>query len=491
MGTRRRWRSIAAAWVTIVALGMLPKAAGSDEGLDSRELKGTWRAELHHLASSERVWLSFEEGEDGTLRAAGTIPSIDAWSIPLGPVTLDPATRQVRIGEWTLRFDPDRRELTGQLPAAFVPVGEIAAVFSPSDPPAPVSRAIDAPVAKPVWTADLGAPVWAGVTYRDGRVYAGTDSGALVALDARGGTEAWRTETGGAIRARPTVDADRLFVPSDDGHLYRIDTRSGTIAFKRRIAVDGYERAAFDTFASSPAVVGQRLFVGSTDGRFHAVDVETGRIVWTRSFGTAVSSSPGVGDGRVFFGCHDGKVYALDAGTGETAWTLDTGAPVTTSAVVSDGLVVVGSRSYELIALDSATGKPRWRHYVWFSWIDSDPRIVGDTVYVGSSDAQRLFAIDLASGRTRWSFHTGGWAWAGPAVTDDTVYTGAVGTSGYIGRRTGGFYAVARRDGKPSWKFPVVAEEGRRRWGFASSPAIGPERVFVGGLDGKLYAFER
>jgi hypothetical protein len=31
----------------------------------------------------------------------------------------------------------------------------------------------------------------------------------------------------------------------------------------------------------------------------------------------------------------------------------------------------------------------------------------------------------------------------------------------------------------------------RETWGFASSPATDGERVFVGGLDGTLYAFPR
>jgi len=221
------------------------------------------------------------------------------------------------------------------------------------------------------------------------------------------------------------------------------------------------------------------------------LDPTDGAIRWQYRAEDAVTSTPAVADGRLFVGSFDGKVYALDAADGRELWRYDTGAAVSSSAAIAGDLVLIGGRSYDLWALDAATGAAAWNLYYWFSWVESDPTVVGDTAYVGSSDALKLFAIDVATGVPRWTFRTGGWTWARPAVTDDAVYVGSVGVGQYIGERRAGFFAVDRRDGSALWHFPLARPDDRDPWGFASSPAVGEEHVFVGGLDGVLYAFRR
>jgi outer membrane protein assembly factor BamB len=196
-----------------------------------------------------------------------------------------------------------------------------------------------------------------------------------------------------------------------------------------------------------------------------------------------------VAGGRVYFGSFDGAVYALDARSGDLIWKHDTGAPVVSSPAVDGGHVLVGSRSYDLLALGAADGLPDWTFYYWFSWVESSATLHRGTAYVGSSDAHRLWALDLRTGERSWNFDTRGSSWAQPAVTDDAVYIGAVGVADYLVDHRGGFFAVHRDTGRARWAFPVQRPEGSALWGFASAPAVGGGLVFVGGLDGKLYAF--
>ena len=91
--------------------------------------------------------------------------------------------------------------------------------------------------------------------------------------------------------------------------------------------------------------------------------------------------------------------------------------------------------------------------------MESSPVVVDDIVYVGSSDALELFAFDLATGEEIWHFATGGWSWGTPVVTDDAVYImSPAPIEGYV---TGGVFA---------------------------SPVILDGVVYVGALDGRIYA---
>jgi outer membrane protein assembly factor BamB len=440
----------------------------------------------------------FERAADGTLDAFAVLPAIEAWRIPLGKATVHRDSAQVRIGGWSLDWKEEGPALEATLPGGLVPVHEIRAELKPCDPwrpadlPAPGEPA---PVAEPVWTHDAGAPIWAGVAAGDATVWVGTDAGELLAVDAGSGARRWSLATGGSIRARPTLQGARLFVPSDDGHVYAVDANDGRVVWKRRVVEGAIERGKrYDHYAAAVTIDGDTLYVAGADGGVHALVAASGEPRWSRRVGDAVTSAPVPAGGRVHFGSFDGKVYAFDAASGAPVWEHDTGGAVASPVAVAGGKVLAGSRSYDLLALDAASGEEVWSRYYWFSWVDSEPVVDSDTVYVGSSDALRLFAFDLASGEPRWSFRTGGWTWPAPALDDETVYAGAVGTGDYIGERRGGFFAVRRADGRPVWRYlpPRPAGNGNdERWGFASSPAVAGGRVFVGGLDGKLYAFNR
>lgn len=477
-------------WVATAVAIPVVGCRTAPEPLNEKALLGTWAGEAEHNGQGGRFFVRFAHDSDGTISATLSLPSMGAWDVPAGVATIHDG--EVHVGSWVLRWNPVVPALEGRLPASLVPVYEIGAVLTRSDPVEPEPISVDAPLADPVWTLDVGAPIWAGVAHDGGTIYGGADSGELFALDAADGGVRWRAATEGAIRARPTVDGGRLFVPSDDGNLYRIDTPTGAVVWKMPIVDEAYERGGrFDHYASAAALVSDTVFIGSPDGSVRALDADSGEQYWRFAASDAVASTPVVASGRVYVGSFDGNVYALHAATGESLWERSTGAAIPSSAAFANDHVVIGSRSYDLLALDAKTGTPLWTRYYWFSWVDSDPVIVDETVYIGSSDALCLFAFDLTSGEPRWSFRTGGWTWPQPAVTDNAVYVGTVGTADYIGPRYGGFFAVDRKDGTPLWQYAAEQPDSGDMWGFASYAVAAADKVFVGGLDGRLYAFSQ
>jgi outer membrane protein assembly factor BamB len=471
-------------------------SSGLNAPPDPAAIAGAWNGTAVHDSESQPIGLSFQAAQDGTLAVKMSVPALNLWDLPLPPARLEPGA--VRIGStFLLKHDPAAGTLTGPLPQALVPVYTIPVTLRRGALPRTARPEPDAPLARPLWTFDAGAPVWAGAEAARGTVFIGGEDGRLHALDARSGTERWALRTGGPIRARATVSGDDVFVPSDDGFLYRLEADSGRERWKVRVESGpvvrvpiGDPKSRFERTASSAVVAGGRVYLGTHDGHVLALAARDGGRVWAFKAGDTVLSTPAVEGSRVFFGSFDGHVYALDAASGALRWKHDTKGAVVSAPVVHDGRVIVGSRSYDLVALDARTGERAWTRYIWFSWVESSPVVREGVVYVGSSDAARLFAIDARTGRSVWEVDTGGWPWPTPAVTDRRVFIGAAGDAEYLVKHQGAFLAVDRATGRVAWRHPVPPPpSGKGQSGFVGSAAVAEGRVFVGGLDGRVYAF--
>lgn len=466
-----------------------PSAAGPMDGI-----LGAWEADLEHNGRHGRFALEFERQDSGAVLARVSMPQLDVWSLPAWQVTMEGA--EVHLGSTVLKYDAAAGTLTGVMPDSIVPVHRIPLLLRrvPSlDRPAVAEMPL--PVREPAWTFETEGPIWAGVLYADDLLYAGSDDGIFYAIDATSGVESWRFATEGAIRARPALDGSRVLVHSDDGYLYRLDVKSGSVEWRARLGAPlqriefGGEGYRYDGYASGPAVADGVIYISHAEGRLLAIDARSGEERWAFKTQDHIASTPLVRDGRVYIGSYDGKVRAFHAESGTLLWEYDTGAPVSSSAAWHEGKVIIGSRSYDLLALNAGDGSLAWDYYYWFSWIESSAVVRDGIAYVGSSDAQLLNAIDAATGRLVWSFDTGGSAWAEPAVAGDVVYVGAAGVADYMVEHQGGYYAVDRASGRGLWRFPSERPGEARLWGFTSSPAAGDGKVFVGGLDGNLYAF--
>jgi outer membrane protein assembly factor BamB len=465
-------------------------------GLVAADLAGAWSGAITHDDETTPFALELVPDSDGKLLVKATIPSLHFAAQPFGSFAAKVEGDRVTLGPFAFRYDPAARTLSGVVPAGLAPVYEIPLVLrrveriEPPQRPAPGGA-----VAKPVWTYEAGSALWAGPIHDGGVVYVGAEDGHVHAVHAGTGRRLWSHRTGGAVRVRPTVGEGALYLQADDGFLYKLDASNGEEVWRVRVVATPVERLPFDDpksrydrFGSDVTLAGGRLYLGTHDGSVLALDPASGARLWGFETGDAVLAAPAVEGGRVYAGSFDGHVYALDAVSGRLLWTHDTrGAVVSTPAVAGDR-VVVGSRVYDVLGLDARTGELAWRRYVWFSWIESSATIRDGVAYVGSSDAAALFAFDVASGRTRWSADVFGWAWGQPAVTAGRVFAGTSSQVGYPGGHRAGVVALDRAGGATVWRYEAEAPRSGA-FGFPGSPAVGDGLVFVGGLDGRLYAF--
>ncbi len=121
------------------------------------------------------------------------------------------------------------------------------------------------------------------------------------------------------------------------------------------------------------------------------------------------------------------------------------------------------------------------------------PSVSKGTVYVGSDDGN-LYAVDAQNGSLRWMFPTQGIIRSRPSFAGRLVY---------VSSDDGNLYAVDTESGAMTWRAEIgnlLPRAAREKLGtdtaptgwddMQSSPVVADDRVFVGSLDGKMYALD-
>jgi outer membrane protein assembly factor BamB len=398
----------------------------------------------------------------------------------------------------------------------------------------------EGPKAQPAvkWAFKTNGPIVASPAVADGVVYIASLGKGLYAVDQETGKEVWSFQSRMPIASSPAIADGTLYFVSTTGALAAIDARDGKpkwvfpTELERRFEgknLHGYPPNgqtipdAWDVFLSSPAVANGKVYFGSGDGNLYAVDAKTGLLQWKLATGGVVHASPAVAGTTVFVGSWDSVLYAADAESGQIRWTFHAGTdPVIhnqegfqSSPAVVEGTVYVGCRDAHVYAIDAATGKKRWDYPASKSWVVGTPTVRDGVVYVGTSDSSRFMALDAKSGRLRFNFDAKAYVFSSAALAGDLLY---------FGGHNGKLYAVEARTGKLAWEFRTEAartdpmklldeDGGLKREAFTpvfgdfqdmyidyyrfasigaivSSPAVDHGVVYVGSMDGNLYALQ-
>lgn len=232
----------------------------------------------------------------------------------------------------------------------------------------------------------------------------------------------------------------------------------------------------------SPAIAKDKVFFGAMDGKVHALNLKTGKELWTfkgqKSFW---KSSPAISGDRLFIGSQDGFIYAININTGKQAWRYNTAAAISSSSpVVYNSKVYIGSENGYLYALDEKTGALAWKEKLGEK-ILSSPAAYKNKIYVGSDSPNEgtyeLNSLVAANGGNVWQVEaeSGNKFSAAPSVFESLVYIG--GTDGKI-------YAFQYGSGTQVWSKYTDDE-------ITSTPAIAYDRVYITNLKGDLLAMDK
>ena len=100
----------------------------------------------------------------------------------------------------------------------------------------------------------------------------------------------------------PAVDVDRVYAGSKTGAIYALNRRDGAEAWMFR---------ADASITSPPSIVGNTLYLGDRDGNLYGIDTQTGDLSWRFGVEGAVVSSPVVSDNTIFVATDTGTLYAI------------------------------------------------------------------------------------------------------------------------------------------------------------------------------------
>jgi outer membrane protein assembly factor BamB len=279
-----------------------------------------------------------------------------------------------------------------------------------------------------------------GLAHGEGRLFAATGHGEVIALDPATGAVQWRQRLPAPATGAPTVDGGRVFVVARDSTSWALNAATGRIDWQigATPSVSGISAAA------APAVAGTRVLMPSGSGEVTAVEAATGTPVWQAIVAgerrgraitriTDITGDPVVLGGTVIIGNQSGRTVAVDAETGERRWTARDAAygPVLPAG---NALFLVNDEA-QLVRLDAATGETVWQVDMPL-YVENRPRrenrrdaitahygpvLAGGRVVVASSDGLlRLFSP--TDGTLTGTAEIPGGAAAPPALAGGTLY---------------------------------------------------------------------
>lgn len=212
------------------------------------------------------------------------------------------------------------------------------------------------------------------------RIYVGSVSGRIYALELETGLATWQQRTGSMISATPAVMNNRLYVASTDYavHAIEIGSESGNKLWPQH----GRHQAG-GAFPSDIVVSDQGIFAGNGDYNVYAIDPLSGRVIWRFRCGRPVQHPVQVGANNVYALAQGDQFYAIDLATGERArWTLPAGRRVLSE--IDDTVYVLGKRNV-LMEVDAMLGTVRT--VIPMSGLDLFvPNVTTAAIYAASTD---------------------------------------------------------------------------------------------------------
>lgn len=318
--------------------------------------------------------------------------------------------------------------------------------------------ALDLADGREVWRRSTGERGWttegARVVVADGVVMAGDWD--VYAFDARTGQPRWAFHPAEGYAPGyflGVASGTRVFTGSPSGRLYAIDARRGQSLWTSTIeaAVDaGPLTTVFEPVTDGRLVLaGYTVFDAPDRGGVVAVSADDGREHWRFRFpppegqprALALAGGPLLHDDLVVAASADGRIWGLDKATGAVRWSIPPLAGpfdgiITRVDQEQRGLAIVGnhliagSLTGYLTAYDLSTMRQVWQlRQGWLgslSWRDYSH--ANGVVYVPFVSGF-LHAVDATTGAIRWrtSDYRQGLAWPVLVVGDRVIATGASG----------------------------------------------------------------
>jgi outer membrane protein assembly factor BamB len=351
------------------------------------------------------------------------------------------------------------------------------------DPPAELTKMTNTRDVDRVWSTGVGGDaerlrLALKPVIVEGRVYAASHDGEVMALSADTGKRAWMVKTKLPLSAGPEVGSGLVVLGSSDGDLIALDSTNGAERWRRSIASE---------ILAQPLIVNDIVVIRTVDGHVEGLSVADGKTRWAvdeqvPKLTLRGTAPPVLAGDRLIAGFDNGKVLAIDPRNGEVMWDTIVNAPhgrtelerladIDSPARVSgDDVFVVGFQGrIAMLARDSGQ--------IWWARDASSYRgftMDEQNLYLTNSDSV-VIAMRRADGAVLWEMNTlRRRGLTAPAIDGDSLVVGDFeGYLHWLDKATGTVVAREKADGERITNAAVVGENG----------------VFVQTDSGKLLAY--
>lgn len=222
-----------------------------------------------------------------------------------------------------------------------------------------------------LWSADLtgpgeraGSSASGGLALGDGKLFATTGAGELIALDPASGAVLWRQKFPSSVQGAPTVSGGLVFVATAASQGYAVRTDNGRIAWQLAGVATQHGVSA----VAAPAIAGNNVLFPLANGSLLGADIGDGSVKWVARApgdrpGAALSvlqdftGEPVVSGNTVYVATAAGKAMAVSL-DGQVRWTADEGAQG--MMAVAGGSLFFVTDEGKFVRLSAADGSRIW-----------------------------------------------------------------------------------------------------------------------------------
>jgi outer membrane protein assembly factor BamB len=248
----------------------------------------------------------------------------------------------------------------------------------------------------------------------------GAEAGAH-AFDRNTGRQLWKYLAGPGVRGAVVGSEGRVFAYTTAGALIALNLTSGKPEWTYALNAGTWE---------SPAVIDDRVVAGSNDGSVYAFDSQTGRVQWQQKLRAPVATSIRATASDIYAGTADGNIHRLNSRSGavRSSLTVDSVLKPTSAPVLAKDAVLVLLADKEanyraVVSLDPALGRVKWRQVALDRWTTSRVFATPRAVLVGSPSGE-VTAYCLADGSLAWSHKLANARIRSIGGSDETIYVG-------------------------------------------------------------------
>lgn len=241
---------------------------------------------------------------------------------------------------------------------------------------------------KNVWQKSYNVPVSSALTLHKGRIYFGTSTGKVYAIDAKQGRILWVAAVSSEVLAAPTVAGKTVIVQSVDGSLHALNRKSGTKRWRhsRQMPVLSLRGT------SSPIVVDGIVISGADNGKLTALTLDRGALLWEVTIAVPTGRSeverlvdidtrPLERDGVIYTVSYQGKLAAVRIDSGRILWVRDISS-YSGMALDSNRLYLTDAEG-QVWAMDRFNGATLWRQELLLRRRLSSPVLQGRYLITG------------------------------------------------------------------------------------------------------------